>query len=163
MPATATRWGNATRILKAAGVEEDTSYYRTFDSENEKAVLSVALRIQAAWAGNDANAFADCFAANGSLLMRNDQLKSREEIRAYMAEGFRGIFQGAHVQGGPLSLRFLSDDVATVVTEGGIVLAGASGVAPDRRIRATWVIVRGEGGDGGDGPQLLSHQSSPIS
>ncbi|MEU8775820.1 SgcJ/EcaC family oxidoreductase [Streptomyces sp. NPDC048606] len=158
MSETATSWGNAAELLAAAGVEEDVDYYRSFTSPDEKAVLSVAQRVQAAWAANDGDVFADCFSENGSLLMQDDQLTSREEIRSYMTQGFRGIYKGAHVTGYPLSLKFLSDGVALAVTEGGIVLDGETEVAPQRRIRATWVIVREGEGD----LRLFSHQSSPI-
>ncbi|MEO3977641.1 SgcJ/EcaC family oxidoreductase [Streptomyces sp. CAU 1734] len=159
MSATVTAWGSATEILAAAGVEEDLSYYRSFTGDDEKAVLAVAQKVQAAWAANDADAFADCFAENGSLLMQDEQLTSREEIRAYMARGFAGPLKGARVSGGPLYLKFLGDRAAVTVTEGGIIRPGESAIAPDRRIRATWVIALEDDGQ----PRLLSHQSSPIS
>ena len=84
---TTTSWGDASMLLAEVGVKEDTSYYREFTGENEKAVLTVPMRIQAAWAANDPDAFADTFAENGSLLMQDTQLTSREQIRSYMAEG----------------------------------------------------------------------------
>src|SRR5437763_9904928 len=62
-------WGSAPSILADTGVPEDESYYRGFTSEDEKAVLTVPMRIQAAWAANDADAFAAVFTDNGSLLM----------------------------------------------------------------------------------------------
>ncbi|MEV0695581.1 SgcJ/EcaC family oxidoreductase [Streptomyces sp. NPDC050388] len=151
-------WGNASELLAADGVEEDHSYYREFTREDEKAVLSVAMRIQAAWAANDADAFADLFTENGSLLLGDEQLTSREQIRAFMAAGFAGPYKGARVNGGPLLVTFLSDDTAMVITEGGIIPDGGTAVAPEREIRAMWVIVK----DGDGTPRLLSHQSSPV-
>lgn len=135
----------------------DPSYYGPFTSEREKAVLDVPQMIQAAWASNDADAFADVFTDNGSLLMREDQLTSRSAIRAYFAAGFQGAYKGAHVTGWPLAVQFPTPDVAVVVTQGGIILAGEDAVDPSREIRATWVIVA----DGGTW-RLLSHHSSPI-
>ena len=152
-----TSWGNATDLLAASGVDEDVSYYREFTGPDEKAALTVAMRIQAAWARNDADFFADTFTENGSLLMQDDQLTSREEIRSFMAAGFQGPLKGASVKGWPLSVTFVSDDVAMAVTEGGIRMAGETETAPERRIRAVWVIVRQ-----GDDWRLMSHQSSPI-
>ncbi|MGQ0842320.1 SgcJ/EcaC family oxidoreductase [Actinokineospora sp.] len=149
--------GTATEILAAAGVEEDHAFYGPFTSEDEKAVLTVPQRIQAAWAANDADIFAEIFTENGSLLMQDNQLTSREEIRSYMAEGFEGVYQGARVTGWPLSAEFLNDDVAMVVTQGGIMLADDTEVAPARQIRATWIIVNQDGQW-----RLFSHQSSPI-
>jgi uncharacterized protein (TIGR02246 family) len=154
VPAVAT---TASQALAEAGVEEDFAFYRSFTSEAERAVLSVPQLIKAAWAANDADFFADIFTENGSLLMQDDQLTSREEIRAYMAAGFAGRYRGAQVDGWPLAVRFLANDVAMAVTQGGIILAGETEIAPERAIRAVWVIVA-EGGRW----KLLSHQSSPI-
>lgn len=149
--------GSASAILAAAGVEEDWSYYGPFVGDRERAVLTVCMRIQHAWAVNDPDRFAALFTENGSLLMRDEQLASRAEIHAHMAAGFRGPYQGARVKGWPVSVTFLTDDVALVITEGGIIMAGESDLAPERLIRATWVIVRQ-----GDDWRLMSHQSSPV-
>jgi uncharacterized protein (TIGR02246 family) len=151
-------WGDAGAMLAAAGVPEEPSYYRQFTSADEKAALTVGLRIQAAWLANDADAFADVFAENGSLLMRDEQLTSRAAIRSYMADGFAGPFRGAHVTGWPLEVKFLGGDVAFLVTQGGIVLAGDDELLPEREIRAVWVIARRAPGT----LELLSHQSSHV-
>jgi len=149
--------GTAAEILPEAGVEEDQSFYGPFTREGQKAVLTVPQRIQAAWLVNDADTFADIFTENGSLLMQNDQLASREHIRSYMAAGFQGVYWGARVTGWPLQVDFLADDVALVITQGGIILAGETEIAPVRQIRATWIIVNQDGQW-----RLFSHQSSPI-
>lgn len=157
MPAPTT-WGDASEILAAAGIAEDTSYYREFTGEDEKAALTVPMRIQEGWERNDADYFADTFAENGSLLMKDDQLTSRAEIRAYMAAGFAAEFRGAKVRGWPLSVKFLDDTTALVISLGGIVLDGETETAPERQVRVAWVIVKQN-----DGLKLLSHQTSPIS
>jgi uncharacterized protein (TIGR02246 family) len=158
MSKTDTSWGDASELLAAAGLPEDQSYYREFTGDDERAVLTVAMRIQAAWKVNDADAFADVFRSDGSLLMQDTQLTSREDIRAFMQAGFDGPYKGARVNGWPLEIQFLSDDVAVVVTEGGIILPGETESAPARKIRATWVVVR----DADNTLSLLSHQSSPL-
>jgi uncharacterized protein (TIGR02246 family) len=157
MTATTTPHGSASGILAAVGVEEDTSFYGPFTSEAEKAVLTVPMRIMAAWAANDPDAFAGVFTENGSLLMQENQLTSREQIRAFMAAGFQGPLRKARVTGWPLSVGYLSADVALVVTQGGIIMAGDSGLLPEREIRAVWVIVAQDGQW-----KLLSHQSCPA-
>lgn len=149
--------GTAAEILARFGVEEDTSFYGPFAGEADRAVLTVPLRIMAAWAANDPDAFSAVFTENGSLLMQDEQLTSREEIRDYMAAGFAGPLKGAHVTGWPLHVSHLSDDVAMVVTQGGILLAGDTELEPAREIRATWLIVARDGQW-----QLLSHQSCPA-
>ncbi|MEU1753388.1 SgcJ/EcaC family oxidoreductase [Micromonospora matsumotoense] len=158
MTTTMAPWGDATALLAAAGVPEDPSYYRGYTEADERAALTVAMRIQAAWAANDADMFADVFTDDGSLLMRDEQLTSREEIRAYMSRGFAGPLRGARVKGWPVEVAFLTDDVALVVTEGGIIMAGQDDIAPENFIRATWVMLRQPDGQ----LRLVSHQSSPI-
>lgn len=157
MPGTGT-WGDVSeRLLATCGVTEDPAFYGGYASLDQRAVLTVPQRIMAAWAANDADAFADTFTENGSLLMQDRQLESREEIRAYMSAGFSGPLAGARVTGWPIAVRFLTDDVAVAVTQGGIIMAGQPGLDPATHIRATWVVVRD-----GDRLALMSHQSSPV-
>jgi len=158
MTTATTSWGNASDILAAAGIPEDITYYRAFTSEDEKAVLTVPMRIQEGWERNDADFFADTFTENGSLLMQDDQLRSREEIRSFMAAGFQGKYKGARVRGWPLTVKFLTDEAAMVISQGGILLAGEDTVAPQRAVRVTWIVVKQQGQ-----LKLFSHQSSPIS
>ncbi|MER7007240.1 SgcJ/EcaC family oxidoreductase [Dactylosporangium sp. NPDC000555] len=153
-----TSWGDASALLADAGVAEDASYYRQFTRDRERAALTVAMRIQAAWKVNDPDAFADVFTENGSLLMRDEQLTSREDIRSYMTRGFQGPLKGAHVKGWPIAVTFLGDDVAMFVTEGGILMPGDREIQDSNLIRATWVVVRQPDGRLG----LVSHQGSPI-
>lgn len=151
-------WGDATAHLAAAGIPEDPGFYREFTDPDHKAVLTVPQRITHAWRTNDPDTFADTFTANGSVLLQDNQLTDREQIRAYMREAFAGSLAGAHVQGEPLDVKLLAPGVAVAVTEGGIVLEGHTTIQPQHRIRAVWVIVLGDNGT----PQLLSHQSSPV-
>jgi len=153
-----TSWGNAAEILARACLDEDTSYYCQFTGDDEKAALTVAMRIQAAWAANDADAFAGVFAENGSLLMRDTQLTSQDEIHSFMARGFDGPFKGACVKGWPIAVRFLTDEVAMIVTEGGIMLPGDDDIAAANFIRATWIVARQPDGQ----LKLVSHSSSPV-
>jgi uncharacterized protein (TIGR02246 family) len=150
-------WGDASKILSEAGVTEDKSYYREFTAADQKAALTVAMRIQAAWKANDPDMFADMFTENGSLLMKDRQLHSREEIRGFMAGLFSGSHRGARVIGWPVEVQFLSGEVAMVITEGGIVMPGEADVADTNLIRSTWVIAKKP-----EGLKLVSHQSSPI-
>ena len=95
---------------------------------------------------------------NGSLLLQDNQLSSREQIRDFMRAGFQGGLKGAHVYGWPLEVKFLAPNIAIAITEGGIIRAGESEIAPENQIRAVWTIVRNEDGE----LNLFSHQSSPI-
>jgi uncharacterized protein (TIGR02246 family) len=145
----------ATSIVAQA--KQWASYYGPFTGGEQAAVLSVPLRIRAAWESNDADAFADVFIENGSLLLGDDQLDGREEIRAHMAEGFAGPYQGARVTEQPLEIQFLTPDVALAITQGGVVPAGDSELASEREERAMWVCVKGP-----DGWRLAAQQTSPL-
>ena len=155
---TMSSWGDAGEILAELGVTEDPTYYRGFTAPDEKAVLTVAMAVQEAWIRNDAALFGRIFTGDGSLLMGDRQLTSNTEIREFMAAGFAGPLKGARVKGGPLSVTFLGDAAAMIITEGGIIPPGATAVPREREIRATWIV--GKQADGR--PRLVSHQGSPV-
>lgn len=151
-------WGSATAILDHFAVPEDQHYCREYaDNDDYRAILSVGQRIANAWKQNDADAFADVFTENGSVLLQDEQLTSREEIRQHMKAGFQSSLRGAHVVGWPVLIRELDDEVALFITEGCILAEGESEPDPERMIRASWVVRKGEAA-----PELVSHQSSPI-
>jgi uncharacterized protein (TIGR02246 family) len=53
-------------------------------------------------------------------------------------KGSRGIDE-------PLNVRFLGDDVAVVISEAGILMAGETELPAERLVRATWVLARQSG------------------
>lgn len=119
-------------------------------------MLTAPLRVRAAWAANDATAFADMFADNGSLLLGDQQLSGREEIRTYLVDAFRAGLKGTSLQEQPRLIRKVTDSVAIVVMEGGIV--GSDGtLAPDAETRGTWVVVKQDGDW-----RIMSYQTSPL-
>lgn len=133
------------------------TYYGGFTTGPEGAALSAPLRVRAAWENNDADAFADAFAENGSMLVGDEQLTDREQIRAFLATAFAGPYRGARLSEEPLEVRLLSPGVALVITQGGIVYAGETEVSPEREVRALWVLVHTDGDW-----KVLSHQTSPL-
>jgi uncharacterized protein (TIGR02246 family) len=147
--------GKASELV--AGAKKWAANYGDFPNGEEGAVLTVPLRIRGAWERNDAELFAGVFTDNGSMLVGDQQLDSREAVLEYMTEAFKGTYAGARLEETPVVIRKLSDTVAFAVTKGGLVLDGETEVAPERQVRATWVIVK-EDGDW----KLLSHQTSPI-
>jgi len=125
---------------------------------DDAAVHDVPQRIVAAWADNDAAAFAAVFTEDASLILPgNVYLTSREEIRAFMTEAFAGPYKGTRVFGTPLALKYLGDHVALVLTQGGVLAPDESEVPAERAIRASWLLSR-------QGPQWLiaAYQNTPI-
>jgi uncharacterized protein (TIGR02246 family) len=57
-----------------------------------------------------------------------------------------------------VNVRFLTGDTAIVVSEDGIIFRGQDAVARQRLVRATWVLVRRDGGW-----RIASYHNSPAS
>ncbi|MEV2275137.1 SgcJ/EcaC family oxidoreductase [Nocardiopsis sp. NPDC049922] len=140
-----------------AQAKEWAGSYGPFPNGEEGAALSAVLRARAAWAEGDADALADVFVENGSLLLGDDQYTSREQIRGAMSEALSGPYKDTRLVEQPIDMRFLGDDTAVVVTEGGVARSGEESPAKEYRSRTVWVSVRRDGEW-----VLLSYQSSPL-
>lgn len=123
-------------------------------SEN---AITAPQRALAAWDANDADAFAELFVENGSILIDDDQLTDREQIRDYLRDAFTTTYRGTRLVQNPITVKTLTPDVAVVITEGGVVPPGTAEVPEGGAVRATWVTVRHEGEW-----RLLSQQTSPL-
>jgi uncharacterized protein (TIGR02246 family) len=128
-------------------------------TDDVAAVRNVPQRIVDAWAANDAEAFAGVFTEDARLILPGDIfLKGREAIQSFMAAGYSGPYKGTRVYGDPVDMRQISDDVVLLVTRGGVLAPGETEVAPERTIRATWVIVKQ-----GEDWLISAYQNTPVS
>jgi len=126
--------------------------------DDAAAVSAVPQRIVAAWADNDADAFAETFAEDGSLILPGDvYLTGREQIRSFMAAAFAGQYEGTKVTGTPLAIRPLAADVTLLITRGGVLAPGEVEVSADQAIRASWLLTR-QGSDW----LIAAYQNTPI-
>jgi len=127
-------------------------------TDETAALAAVPQRIVAAWADNDADAFAEAFAEDGSLILPNDvYLTSREQIRTFMAAAFQGPYRGTRVTGTPLAVKALADGVALIITRGGVLDPGEADLSAERAIRASWLLTRQDGGW-----RIAAYQNTPI-
>jgi uncharacterized protein (TIGR02246 family) len=125
---------------------------------DRQAVLDVLTSLYKAWEANDAEAFVADYTEDASVVQPGVYKKDREEIRSTMAAGFAGPLSGSRAIDHPADVRFLTDDTAIVVSEGGIIFPGQDAVASEGLVRATWVLVRRDGAW-----RIASYHNSPAS
>ncbi|HEV7979593.1 SgcJ/EcaC family oxidoreductase [Amycolatopsis sp.] len=127
-------------------------------TEDEAAVRAVPQRIVAAWAENDAEAFAKVFTADGSMILPGDVfVTGREHIREFMAAGYAGPYRGTRVFGEPVAIKILGPTTVLLITKGGVLAPGETEVAPERAVRASWLLAKQ------DGEWLLTaYQNTPL-
>ncbi|MDM7830331.1 SgcJ/EcaC family oxidoreductase [Cellulomonas edaphi] len=109
------------------------------------AVVDVLVGIAAAWAAQDADASAELYAQDATVITAGTCTEGREAIRAFMAAGFAGMLRGTSLLETERHVRLVAPDAAVVTTLGGIVAAGESTVRPAMLRRATWTLARSGG------------------
>ena len=136
-----------------------TSTTTTAGSDTDRqAVLAVLARLYKAWEANDAEAFVADYTDDASVVQPGVYKKDREEISTTMAAGFAGPLSGSRATDHPVDVRFLTDDTAVIISEGGIIFPGQDAVASGGLVRATWVLVRRDGGW-----RIAGYHNSPAS
>jgi uncharacterized protein (TIGR02246 family) len=133
------------------------SYYGKYANGPEGAVITVPLRVRAAWDNKDADAFAGIFTENGSFIIGDDTLTSPDEIRTFVKEAFAGPAQGSRWHEEALEIKLLAPDVAIAIMQGGLLLEGETAPARQRTHRAVYLTVKRDGDW-----RLVSLQTNPI-
>ncbi|MGW5664030.1 SgcJ/EcaC family oxidoreductase [Streptomyces sp. NPDC003758] len=124
---------------------------------DETAIRNVLKGVYEAWTANDADAFVAEYTDDASAILPGSYRKSREEIRESVKAGFSTFLKGSTTTDKVLSIRFLNNDAAVVVSETGILFPGESEVPEGRLVVASWVLTRQ------DGKWLLAaYQNSPA-
>jgi len=113
---------------------------------DRQAVLDVLARLYRAREAGDAETFAAGYTENASMIQPGVYGKDGEEIRTNMAAAFAGPLNGSRGAARPVNVRFLTGDTAIVVSQDRIIFPGQHAVASERLVRATWVLVRRDGG-----------------
>jgi uncharacterized protein (TIGR02246 family) len=112
---------------------------------DRRAVLAVIKAVYAAWEENDADEFVAVYLDDATVVQPGVFKKNRQEIRTTMAAGFGGPLKGSRVIDTPQDVRFVNDETAIVVSEGGILFPGETTCPSDRLVRATWVVTQRDG------------------
>ncbi|MEV0271231.1 MAG: SgcJ/EcaC family oxidoreductase [Hamadaea sp.] len=115
-------------------------------AQDQMAIAAVPAKLIAAWAAQDAAAFADLFTDDGTMMLPGVYQKGKEAIQEYMAGEYAGRFAGTRVTGQPLEIKPLAGGAVALLTEGGVLAPGETQVSAERAIRASWILVK-QGGD----------------
>ncbi|MGN9910211.1 SgcJ/EcaC family oxidoreductase [Phytohabitans sp. LJ34] len=126
--------------------------------EQMAAVAEVPGRIIAAWADNDATAFAKVFTDDATMILPGGVfVEGRDGIEAFMARGYAGPYKGTKVHGEPISVKFLGAEACVLITKGGVLAPGETEVSPERAIRAMWILAKKAGEW-----RVTAYQNTPI-
>ncbi len=114
-------------------------------SIDDSAVRDTIRGVYTAWEANDADALAALWVKDGTVVQPGIYRQNRDEVRAGMAAAFAGPLRNSTVVDEVRSVRFLGDEAAVVISEGGIILAGETERPAERAVRATWLLARQDG------------------
>jgi uncharacterized protein (TIGR02246 family) len=116
---------------------------RAADEAAIQAVLDASYK---GWEAGDADGMVADYSTDATVVMNGVFRADRADIRDNMALSFAGPLKGSTTWNNTLRFRFLGDDAAVVLTEAAILFAGQTEVAEERKINATWVFERVDGG-----------------
>ena len=114
-------------------------------AQDRAAIEAVLVDSYKAWEAGDADGMVADYTADATAIMTGSLRGSREVIRENMALAFAGPLKGSSTYNKQLSLRFVGQDAAIVVSESGILFAGQSEVPEAGKVNATWVLEKRDG------------------
>jgi uncharacterized protein (TIGR02246 family) len=113
--------------------------------DDEAAIQAVLDASYKAWAAGDAEGMVADYTRDATAIMPGSLRVSRDVIRESMAGAFAGPLKDTSTSSEQLSIRFLGDDAAIVVTESGILFGGQAEVPDAGTVNATWVFEKRDG------------------
>jgi len=114
-------------------------------TSEDKAVIDVLDRFYVAWAAGNADAIADLYTKDATVVMPGVYDTSADEVRAFFTAGFAGPLKGSSAIDEERSVRVYGSDAAIVISTSGILMAGETSVPAPRLVRATWVLAQQDG------------------
>jgi len=114
-------------------------------AQDAAAIQSVLVDSYKAWEAGDAAGMVADYTADATAILPGSLRDSRDVIRDGMALAFGGPLKGTSTYNKQLSLRFLGDDAAIVISESGILFPGQTEVPEAAKVNATWVFEKRDG------------------
>jgi uncharacterized protein (TIGR02246 family) len=108
-------------------------------------VTAVFDATSSAWADGDADAFADWYAEDATVILPGFSLRGRAEIRTNMGDAFAGPLKGSKRLHVVQDARFLGDDTALVVTRSVTAFPREAEPPAGQQEHATWAFSRHDG------------------
>jgi uncharacterized protein (TIGR02246 family) len=114
-------------------------------AHDEAAIQAVLVDSYKAWEAGDADGMVANYSADATAIMTGSRRDSRDVIRDGMALAFEGPLKGTSTYNKQLSLRFVGEDAAIIVSESGILFGGQTEVSDAGKVNATWVFEKRNG------------------
>jgi uncharacterized protein (TIGR02246 family) len=115
---------------------------RDADKAAIDAVLAASYK---AWDAGDAEAMVADYTSDATAIMTGSLRGSRAVIQKGMAAAFQGPLKDTSTYNKQLSLRFVGDDAAIVVSESAILFGGQTEAPDAAKVNATWVFEKRDG------------------
>jgi uncharacterized protein (TIGR02246 family) len=112
---------------------------------DEAAIQAVLADSYKAWDAGDADAMVADYTEDATAILPGSLRDGRDAIRQGMAMAFAGPLQGSSTWNKQLSIRFIGDDGAIVISESAILFAGQTEVPESGKVNATWVFEKRDG------------------
>jgi uncharacterized protein (TIGR02246 family) len=114
-------------------------------AEDVAAIQAVLVDSYKAWEAGDADGMVADYTADATAIMTGSLRGSRDVIRDSMAQAFAGPLRDTSTWNKQVSIRFLGQDAAIVVSESGILFPGQAEVPDAAKVNATWVFEKRDG------------------
>jgi uncharacterized protein (TIGR02246 family) len=125
--------------------------------QDEAAIQSVLVDSYQAWERGDAAGMVADYTVDATAILTGSLRDGRDVIRNSMALAFEGPLKGSSTTNKQLSLRFVGQDAAILVSESGILFAGETEVPEVRKVNATWVFEKRD-----DEWMIAAYHNSPV-
>jgi uncharacterized protein (TIGR02246 family) len=126
--------------------------------EDEAAIQAVLADSYQAWAAGDADGMVADYTTDATAIMPGSIRDGRDTIRRSMAQAFAGPLKGSSTYNKQLSIRFLGQDAAIVISESAILFPGETEITDDhRKVNATWVFEKRD-----TQWQIAAYHNSPV-